>query len=290
MSCSARLPVYAMIAGLFFGKLSFVVIFSLYLIGIAVALFVSFVLQKIKATRSPETGFIMEMPPYRAPSAARVVRILGTQAKQFVVRIGTVIFAMSVIAWLLSSFSFRFAYVPGGEDSMMAVIGGWIAVIFKPLGFGSWRPVSSLLVGLMAKEAVAESMMALAGDSDAILMSFFGGSGAAAYAFLVFVLLYVPCLAAVGSMIREAGGRWTWLAIGIELSVAYLMALTVYWLGTWLVRYPGPAWGTLIAVAVLGAAAAVLFNAIRKRNFCSGCPSGGDCSGCHGETERRKKL
>ena len=180
-------------------------------------------------------AFVMEMPPYRFPTPRNVLRRLWIRAKDFLTRAGTVIFAMSVLIWFLQSFSFDFRMVEDSADSIFAALGKLLAPLFVPLGFGEWQKVMSLLSGLVAKEAVVSSMQVLysAADSAALSTALAGQfTPLAAYAFLVFTLLYPPCVSAIASMRRELGSRkYLGMSLGIQFGTAYLAALLVYQIG-----------------------------------------------------------
>jgi ferrous iron transport protein B len=282
MSCSARMPVYALIASPFFGELSFLVILSVYVIGIAAALLWAWILNRIPALKAEQPDFIMEMPPYRLPTAVRVSKIIAANAEAFLIRVGTLIFAMSVIMWILSNFTFCFAYVDGGAHSMLGVLGGALAVLFRPLGFGTWQAAGSLLSGLIAKEIVAESLVSMAGAAGGSLSGFFA-SPAGAYAYLVFVLLYVPCIAAVGEIAKELGCKLAAASAAMQLGTAYIFAYIAYRLGLFFTaRDFGAIISIVISAVLIIAAARILYGLLRKGKLCRGCSGRGNCRVCKG--------
>lgn len=221
ISCSARLPVYVAISAAFFVERSALIIFGLYLLGISILVLIAAIFQKTKL-RSGDGPFIMEMPQYRFPTYERVAQIILSNAKNFVVKVGTVILCFNVIIWVLCNFSFTNGFVEIGEGlSIMEKISGIIAPIFKPLGFGSWKAVTALMSGLIAKEAVISTIVNLGGAQSVFFDQL------SALCFMVFTLLYVPCVATIASTYREIGIKWTVFSIVMQLIVAYLTALAV---------------------------------------------------------------
>ena len=235
MSCGAKLPVYGLITAAIFPGNSALVVLSLYLLGILLMVVAGLVLRKT-TFREGETPFVMELPAYRVPSVKNVARRLWDRAKDFIVRAGTIIFAMSVVVWFLQSFSPSLQMVADPAQSMFGRLGAFIAPIFAPLGFGEWQKSVSLLSGLVAKEAVVSTMQVLyAAGSTAqlgtLLVTKF--TPLSAYAYLVFILLYTPCVSAVAAIRRETGSwKYTLLSVLMQLGVAYVMALLVFQLGS----------------------------------------------------------
>ena len=221
MSCSAKLPIYSFIASLFFGNFAWLVMLSLYLLGIIVAIIVAFISKRF-IFKGEAVPFIMELPNYRLPGIKNVSQLLWEKTKDFLSRAFTVILVATIVIWFLQSFSFKFEFVNDSSESMLAVIAGGISVLFKPLGFGDYRFITSLISGFLAKEGVVSSLMLLFGSSEAIVQSI---STATAYTFLVFSLLYTPCVAAMAAIRKELGTKWA-VSIGIfHIVVAYLIAL-----------------------------------------------------------------
>ena len=234
MSCGAKLPVYSLIAAAIFGANAGLVIISLYVFGILMSIFAGFVLKKT-VFHDVSSGFVLELPPYRLPTFKGTVRGMWDKARDFITKAGTVIFLMSIVIWILQNFTPTFAVAASPETSILGVFGRFIAPIFAPLGFGEWQASVSLLTGLVAKEAVVSTMSVLYGvsasaDLSAILSGVF--SPVAAYAFLVFILLYMPCMSAFTTIKRELGGwRWALGAAAFQTCLAWLTAFVVYHVG-----------------------------------------------------------
>lgn len=237
MSCSAKLPVYALIAGAFFSKGHALVVLSLYLGGIVLAALFGLIFKKT-LFKDNNAAFMMELPPYRLPKLKDTMLHVWERVKHFLVKAGTLIFAMSIVVWLLMNFSFTLA--PVGEhveNSIIGVIGNAIAGIFKPLGFGNWMAVVALLTGVVAKESIVSTLSVLVGanlttgSAAAALSGLF--SPLTAYTFLVFISLYTPCIAALATMRRELQSRkYMLFSIAFQLIVAYLAAFLVHTIGS----------------------------------------------------------
>ena len=235
MSCGAKLPVYGLFVAAFFPKNGMLVVLSLYLLGMVLMILAGMVLRKT-VFREGDTPFVMELPPYRMPTAVNVARRMWDRAKDFLTRAGTIIFAMSVVIWFLQNFSPSLQMVSDSAESIFGHIGAFIAPIFAPLGFGQWEKCVSLLSGLIAKEAVVSTMQVLysAADTGALSMTLAGQfTPLSAVSFLVFVLLYTPCVSAIAAIRREMNSaKYTLLSIAMQLGVAYVAALIVYQLGS----------------------------------------------------------
>ncbi len=239
MSCSAKFPIYAVIGGAFFGANNIFVILGLYLLGVVVAILLSYIFEKT-ILKSKEQTFILEFPPYRMMSGKRVLSVLWENVRLFLVRVGTLIVSMNIIVWVLGSFSFTFQYVAGGNgESMLETLGRILAPIFAPLGFGSWALVSALIAGLVAKEVIVSSIAMFNGVESSVgsilqdslknpASAVYFASPSSALAYLVFSLLYFPCLATATVLSKEIGKKWTIIGIVIELVVAYIIAMLVY--------------------------------------------------------------
>lgn len=239
MSCSAKFPIYSVLGGAFFGASNIWVILGLYILGVVVAIFMSFIFEKT-VLKSKSQSFILEFPPYRMMSFKRTFSLLWQNVKLFIIRVGSLIVAMNVIVWVLSSFSFTFKYVAiNGGVSMLETLGRIFAPIFIPLGFGSWGLVSALIAGLVAKEVIVSSIAMFNGLSDSSMGSLqesitnpssaiFFASGASVISYLVFCLLYFPCLATVSVLSKEIGRKWTAIGIVLQFVVAYVVALIAY--------------------------------------------------------------
>ena len=280
MSCSARLPVYSAIAGAFFLGGRPLIIFLLYVLGATVAIVIAAIFEHgVKRLKSGKLSFIMEMPPYRMPTFERVFQIIWNNAKVYIIRVGTVIFAFNVIIWILSYFSLVRGFVPTGEGSILHSIAGLIAPCFVPLGFGNWKAVTSLLSGVVAKEIVISSLASL-GGAEAVFVGTY--AKAAAMSFMTFTLLYTPCIATLGAMKKEIGTKFMLLGLLMQTAVAYIVSLAVYWLGVLFTAFKPPVWTVLLAVVGIAviAALAITVRALR-RGKCLAC---GKCaSKCEGK-------
>lgn len=237
MSCGARLPVYVLLAGAFFAGNEANVIVSLYALGILIAIIVGFIFNKtlFKGEGAP---FVMELPPYRIPTVKGVLIHTWERVKAYLTKAGTVIFAASVVLWFI--LGYNFSGPAEIADSIGAGIGKFIAPIFAPLGFGNWQAALSLLSGLLAKEVVVSNMAIIygLGEQAAEQAAVFGNAMSGtfnqltAYAFMVFVLLYTPCVAVIGVIKRETNSwKWTLFSVGYQLVVAWGVALLVYQIG-----------------------------------------------------------
>lgn len=239
MSCSAKIPIYTVIGGAFFGASNLLYIIGLYILGVVVAIVISKLLD-LTVLKSQKQSFILEFPPYRVSSLKRVGNILWKNVKTFLVKVGSVMISMNIVIWLLSSFSFSFSYVSiDGGVSMLESIGRFLAPIFEPLGFNNWAIVASLLAGLVAKEVVVSSIAMFNGIeagatkliSQSILLStsvVYFSSHASVVSFLVYCLLYTPCIASISMLVQEIGTKWTCISIAIQLFTAYVVAFVVY--------------------------------------------------------------
>lgn len=230
MSCTARLPVYALLISAFFAANQGQVLFSIYLLGIVVALIVAAILKRtmFKGMSSP---FVMELPTYKVPSLKGVLLHTWDKTKGFLRKAGTIILAASIIVWVLSSVPFGVEY--GSQESAIGQIGTAIAPIFAPLGFGEWQPAVAILFGLVAKEVVVSTFSSLFGVEeegsgiDAAVHQLF--TPLSAYAFMAFVLLYVPCFATIGTIKQETNSwKWPLTMSVITLATGYIVALIIY--------------------------------------------------------------
>ena len=227
MSCSAKIPIYGFFTAAFFTDHKALVMISLYVLGIVVGILAALVM-KGTAFRGKPVPFVMELPNYRMPSAKSVGLLLWEKAKDFLQRAFTVIFLATVVIWFLQSFDTRLNVVTDSADSLLALIGQWLAVLFRPLGFGDWRCATALISGFIAKESVVSTMGVLLGsNSGAALYALF--TPATAFSFLTFTLLYTPCVAAIAAIKRELGSGLR--AAGVSLlqcAIAWLCAFGVY--------------------------------------------------------------
>ncbi|MBW6411248.1 ferrous iron transport protein B [Clostridium weizhouense] len=232
MSCNARLPVYTVFASVFFTSHRGLVVASLYLLGIILA-FLLGILFKSTYFKKDEEPFIIEVPEYKVPKLSSIFKQTSDKAKDFLKKAGTLIFAMSVIIWFLSNFNFN-GMVNEVNDSILASIGNVIAPIFVPLGFGNWQSAVSLLSGLLAKESVIASMgVIFSGDLSDVLSSHF--TALSAYAFLVFILLYTPCVSVIGTMKKEFGIKLTLFSVFYQLVLAWIVSFLVFNIGNLLI-------------------------------------------------------
>lgn len=224
MSCGARMPIYAFFASIFFTTHKGLVTFSMYLLGIVIAILSAVLLSKT-VLRGSEAPFIIELPPYRLPDSKSLFLHIWDKVKDFIVRAGTLIFAMSVVIWALRTFTLSLTVASDSSQSIFASLGSWIAPLLSPLGFGNWQSSVALLTGLIAKEAVVASLGILF-TPEQVLAAF---NPLSAYAFMTFTLLYTPCVAALGALAREMQSwRWTLAAVLYQIGVAYLLSLLVY--------------------------------------------------------------
>ena len=230
MSCSARLPIYALFVGAFFKENKAIVVLSLYVLGVVLALILAKIFSKT-ILKGENSLFVIELPPYRLPQGQALWKSTWEKGKGFIKKAGTFIFAGSVVIWLLSYMG------PNGfniemDRSFLAIIGGIFAPLLAPLGFGSWQAASSLITGFLAKESVISTMNIIYYVPDeaslqGLIMTQF--TPLAAYSFMVFILLYIPCLATTATIYKETGSKkWTGFSIVYALVLAYLLSFIVY--------------------------------------------------------------
>lgn len=234
MSCSAKIPIYAVFSAAFFPKHAALVMIGLYVTGIILGIIVALIL-KNTAFRGNPVPFVMELPNYRLPSFKSVMLLLWEKARDFLERAFTVIFVASIVIWFLRTFDTKLNVVEDSSQSLLALVGRFIAPAFAPLGFGDWRAVTSLISGFTAKEAVVSTMAVLMGTSvnelGGALSSLF--TPLSALSFLVFTLLYTPCVAAIATVRRELHSRGATLGVVLmQCGVAYLTALAVWQIGS----------------------------------------------------------
>lgn len=233
MSCSAKIPIYAVFSAAFFPDYAAFVMIGLYALGIILGIIIALILNKTVFTGSP-VPFVMELPNYRLPSAKSVALLLWEKARDFLQRAFTIIFVATIIIWFLQTFDTRLNVVSDSENSLLALIGKLIAPIFAPLGFNDWRAATALISGFSAKEAVVSTLSVLmnTGMSDlgSVLSNMF--TPLAAVSFLVFTLLYTPCVAAVATIKRELKSRWATVGVVfMQCLVAWIAACLVYTVG-----------------------------------------------------------
>lgn len=234
MSCSARLPIYSLFVAAFFPKHQAVIVLSLYFLGIAVALLVAKVYQIIFHLRH-ESLFAIELPEYHLPRLEIVLHGTWDKGKGFVHKAGTVIFAGTVLIWFLTDFSMH-GYTTHADASFAAAIGHALLQLFHPMGVTTWQPISALVTGVLAKEVITSSMMVMFHtSSQASLIASIGHffNPVAAYALLVFILLYTPCFATIGTIKAETGSyKWPAYSVASSLIIAYLVATLIFQLGS----------------------------------------------------------
>lgn len=231
MSCSAKIPIYAVFTAAFFEKYQALVMICLYILGMVVGILFGLILSKTKFRGKP-VPFVMELPNYRFPSVKSVVMLMWEKAKDFLTKAFTVIFVATVIIWFLQTFDSRLNVVTDSADSLLAALGKMLSPLFAPLGFNDWRITTSLITGFSAKEAVVSTMSVLTGTGMAqlseVLPSLFPNI-ACAISFLTFTLLYTPCVAAVAAMRKELGSGVYAAAISvIQCVIAWIVSLGIY--------------------------------------------------------------
>ncbi len=225
ISCSAKIPIYAVFTSAFFPNHAALVMILLYMAGIISGILFSLILNRT-AFKGNSIPFVMELPNYRLPSVKSVLLLMWDKARDFVQRAFTIIFLATLLIWFLQTFDVRCNVVSDSADSLLALVGKWIAPIFSPLGFGDWRISTSLLTGFTAKEAVVSTMGVLLGAKMSGLPEALSGlfTTASAISFLIFTLLYTPCIAAVASIRREMGSRREAAAVVIlQCVIAYFL-------------------------------------------------------------------
>ena len=231
MSCTAKLPIYGFFTAAFFPEHSGLIMVGLYFLGILVGIITALISKKT-VFRGEAVPFVMELPNYRMPGAKNVAQLLWEKAKDFLQKAFTIILVATVVVWFLQTFDLGLNPVTDSQDSILALLAGWIAPIFTPLGFGDWRISSALISGFMAKESVVSTLTVLFGTTGALTLTL---APAAAAALLVFCLLYTPCVAAIASMKRELGWKWAVNIVLFQCGIAWVCALLVHTIGMLLV-------------------------------------------------------
>ena len=220
MSCTAKLPIYGFFIQNFFPRYSGLIMISIYLLGIVVGILVALT-TKSTVFKGEAVPFVMELPNYRMPGAKNVLMLLWDKARDFLNRAFTVIFLASIVVWFLQTFDFGLNAVKDSKDSILALLAGFIAPVFAPVGLNDWRIVTALIAGFMAKESVVSTLEVLtAGVGITAIMPV-----SSAISMLVFCLLYTPCIAAVAAIKRELGGKWAALIIAGQCILAWICAL-----------------------------------------------------------------
>lgn len=286
MSCSAKIPIYAVFTAAFFKEYQAIVMILLYLIGIVIGIFAALILNKTKFKGKP-VPFVMELPNYRFPSPKSVLLLMWDKSKDFLQKAFTVIFIATVIIWFLQSFDWRLNPVSDSADSLLAVIGQAIAPIFEPLGFGDWRVSTALITGFSAKEAVISTLSVLMGTDmenlGAALSAMF--TPVSAFSFLVFTLLYTPCVAAIAAIRRELGSGLKAAGIAaLQCAIAWIAAYLFHSLEMFIIA--------LVAAIIIVGILTITDN--RKKGKCIGCSA--SCKNCEklkgnaAESEKEKEL
>ena len=223
MSCSAKLPIYAFFSAAFFPGYSALVMIVLYFTGIITAILVALI-GKITVFKGEAVPFVMELPNYRMPGMKNVLMLMWDKAKDFLQRAFTVIFVGTVAVWFLQNFDLTFNMVTDSESSILAKVAGLVAPVFAPLGFGNWKVVTSLISGFLAKESVVSMLTILYGGSEGLQSAL---SPLTAFVFLIYCLLYTPCVAAVAAVKREAGRRAAVKMVLFQCIVAWIVAFVI---------------------------------------------------------------
>lgn len=276
MTCGAKLPIYALFVAIFFPKNEALITTSLYLLGIVVAILVALVLNKTVYKTEAEP-FVLELPEYKIPTLSALLKNTWNKSKGFLIRVVTVMFAMSVVIWFLSSFNFA-GFTENMNESFLAGFGKILTPIFAPLGFKDWRISVALLSGLGAKEIVVNTMIVLFGNLHQVLPTVF--TGVTAYSFLIFSALYTPCIASLATMRKEYGNKMMMISLSYQFLLAWVVAfifntITNLFLGNSAsIEYI--IGGVIVIIAIL-----ILFKMFTKKSkgcsSCSSCPSSKSC-------------
>ena len=228
MSCSAKMPIYAFFANAFFPKYAAPVMISMYFIGILMAILIVLI-GKNTVFKGEAVPFVMELPNYRMPGAKSVLQLMWDKAKDFLQRAFSVIFIGTIVVWFLQNFNFSMNMVSDPQSSMLAALAGFLAPLFIPLGFGNWQMVTALISGFLAKESVVSMMAVVYGGTAAVRSAI---TPLAAFTFMVFCLLYTPCIAAVATIRKEQGRGAAILMVIFQCVVAWLIAWAVHLIGS----------------------------------------------------------
>ncbi|MCC3869051.1 ferrous iron transport protein B [Terrisporobacter mayombei] len=280
MTCGAKLPIYALFVSIFFPKHKALVTTSLYILGVVVAILVALVLNKTVYKTQAEP-FVLELPEYRVPTLSALLKNTWSKSKGFLIRVITVMFAMSVVIWFLSSFNLH-GFTENINHSFLASFGKLLAPLFAPLGFTDWRISVSILTGLGAKEIVVNTMSVLFGSNLAqVLPTVF--TGVTALSFLAFSALYTPCIAALATMRKEYGNKMMMISLSYQFILAWVAALLVNVIGN-LILGNNASIEYIVGGAIVLAAAFILFRMFKNKSNnkggcsgCSSCPSSGSC-------------
>lgn len=276
MTCGAKLPVYALFVAVFFPKNQALVTASLYLVGIVAAIIVALFLNRTTFKNEVEP-FILELPEYKVPTISALLKNTWNKSKGFLVKVVTIMFAMSVVIWAFSSFNFN-GFTENINDSFLAYIGKVIAPIFRPLGFSDWRTSVALLTGLGAKEVVVNTLSILYGNLNEVLPTVF--TGVTAYAFLVFTALYTPCIAALATMRKEYGNKMMFTSLFYQFALAWVAGVIVNIVGSAFMAAKSPIEIAITAIIVAITAVILIRIFTKPGSSCSSCSGGGENGGC----------
>lgn len=229
ISCSAKMPVYAILAGIFFPYNASIIIFSIYLFGIIVAALAGIILNKT-VLRGEAANFVIELPPYRIPVFKNLIRHVYKQVKDFIDKAGTILLLASVAIWFMQNFDFVLHAVSNNSQSILGTIGKSIAPVFVPLGFGDWRSCVALITGFIAKETILSSLSILYLDLPHTLPLVF--TPLSAYCYMIFASLYIPCMATVAVIRRETNSwRWTFFSVAFQFLTAWVVSFIIFQIG-----------------------------------------------------------
>ena len=276
MTCGAKLPIYALFVAIFFPKNEALITTSLYLLGIVVAILVALVLNKTVYKTEAEP-FVLELPEYKIPTLSALLKNTWNKSKGFLIRVVTVMFAMSVVIWFLSSFNFA-GFTENMNESFLALFGKILTPIFAPLGFKDWRISVALLSGLGAKEIVVNTMIVLFGNLHQVLPTVF--TGVTAYSFLIFSALYTPCIASLATMRKEYGNKMMMISLSYQFLLAWVVAFIFNTIANLFLGNSASIeyiiGGVIVIIAIL-----ILFKMFTKKSkgcsSCSSCPSSESC-------------
>ncbi len=286
-SCSAKLPIYAVICSAFFEKYKALIVFALYILGILIMTLIAVILKAFDKSKK-EDSFMLEMPAYRFPCFSKIASGALSSAKSFFIRVGGVLTISSMVVFLLYNFSFKFTYVEGfGENSILSSLASSIGVIFKPLGFGLAGVVVAVLSGIVAKEMVVSSLAIVNGvTASSLALSLVNEASPAhfttlsAISFLVFVLLYSPCISAIISMKKEVGMKCAITSVLLQFFVAYLFSFIVYTMGTFIINKIW--WAFILCLIVVAILLVVVIKLAKKSKINISTSKCLDCKGsCH---------
>ena len=277
MTCGAKLPIYALFVAIFFPKNKALITTSLYLLGIVVAILVALVLNKTVYKTEVEP-FVLELPEYKIPTLSALLKNTWNKSKGFLIRVITVMFAMSVVIWFLSSFNLH-GFTENMNESFLACFGKILTPIFAPLGFKDWRISVALLSGLGAKEIVVNTMIVLFGNLNQVLPTVF--TGVTAYSFLIFSALYTPCIASLATMRKEYGNKMMMISLSYQFLLAWVVAFIFNTVANLFLSNSASieyiVGGVIVVVAIV-----ILFKMFTKKSngcsSCSSCPSGESCN------------